>query len=139
MSGIVQTDHSLKALFSAAWTAETCWPPMRDSWTKANPAHGQCLVTALIVRREQGGHLLMGNAHVPGVAEPVLHFRNRLKSGDLDLTWSQFPEGTTFEPLDVTVPENRDLYNLCLGDTDTRARYELLSKNVYLHKHRQPA
>lgn len=138
MALLSEPSEALKSGLSQAWCPETAWPPMRESWTKANPAHGQCLVTALIVRREWGGHLVMGNAHVPGQTDPVLHFRNRLKTGDLDLTWSQFPEGTVFEPLDVTEPQNRDLYNLCLGDPDTRARYELLSKKVYLQKHAQP-
>lgn len=130
-------EKALKRLKSAlpdAWSAETCWPPMRSEWTNANPAHGQCLITALLVRRELGGHLVMGYAHLPGCADPVLHFRNRIDGDTHDLTWQQFPEGTCFEELDLTQPQHRDLYDECLGDADTRARYERLSMAVHVHQ-----
>ena len=127
---IEKTMKRLKSGLSCAWSAETCWPPMRADWVKTNPAHGQCLVTALLTRRELGGHLVMGYAYIPDCPEPVLHFRNRIDGQDHDLTWQQFPEGTRFEELDLTVRKNQDLYDECVGDRDTQKRYRLLSFRV---------
>lgn len=128
----------LRVSLENSWSAETCWPPMRANWRVTNPAHGQCLVTALVAQREQGGSLVMGNARIPGKTDPILHFRNFIDGQEYDLTWSQFPTGTVFEPLDMTVPENSDLYKKCLDDPDTRVRYERLNKNIYLHKDGSP-
>jgi len=122
---------ALEKALGRAWSAATAWPPMREGWSVENPAHGQCLVTALAVRKRLGGHLVMGTAHIPGrEGDPVLHFRNRLPQGDVDLTWRQFPPGTVFREMDPAIPENRALYDECLNDGDTSRRHEILEQNL---------
>lgn len=122
-----EPSEPLKSALSRAWCLETAWPPMRVSWTKANPAHAQCLVTSLLVQDRCGGDLVMGWVYVPETSDPILHFFNRIDDRDYDLTWLQFPVGSRFEELDLSASENQTLYNECMQNQDTQDRYKLLT------------
>lgn len=50
-----QDIESLAERFVRAWSAETCYPPLKAQWSQKNPALGQCAVTALIVQDLYGG------------------------------------------------------------------------------------
>lgn len=66
-----------------AWCKDTSSVP--DEWSPANPARGQCAVTALVVQDLLGGTLL--RITVSGES----HYFNQLPDGELlDLTLSQF-------------------------------------------------
>lgn len=101
-----------------AWAADTSYDP--DRWSPANPAWGQCAVTALIVQDALGGEL------VRGVAAETTHFWNELPDGSVvDLTLEQF--GTApphFSHVDQTA---RDYV---LAWPETVNRYELLAARV---------
>ncbi len=77
----------LEKLIPAAWCIESALD--KRAWDEANPAAGQCLVTAVVVRKELGGYILFADVEDRG--ETVRHYWNELESGrEVDLTWAQF-------------------------------------------------
>lgn len=75
-----------------AWNRSTSASP--EQWTRANPARGQCAVTACIVQDCLGGKLIRTLATPPG-GEPESHYANLLDHDVIfDLTEGQFPEDT---------------------------------------------
>lgn len=103
-----------------AWSKQTS----SDSanWSEANPAWGQCAVTALIVQDVLGGDLL--RALVNGTS----HYWNRLPNGqELDLTIQQF-----INVVSKTEPVVRDRAYV-LSFPDTALRYHLLRDLVFGH------
>jgi hypothetical protein len=99
----------LEPRLRVAWSDRSCDPVDLDGWSAANPARGQCAVTALIVQEHLGGELLMGEVtHLDGSRQGV-HFWNRLPGGtEVDLTREQFREGETVHAPSV-VPRPPDL------------------------------
>lgn len=77
----------------SAWSAETS-----SNWSRANPAKGQCSVTALIAQDVFGGEIL--KTHTPGGT----HFYNLIDGVRWDFTVSQFDRPIPFEDL----PASRD-------------------------------
>src|SRR5689334_14582809 len=81
--GGIHSLKDLKWLLRTAWCEDTSLSPAE--WSGANPAVGQCAVTALIVQDLFGGKLLRGQL-MRGT-----HYWNRLPNGDeVDLTAEQF-------------------------------------------------
>lgn len=107
----------LEVAVREAWSRATSAEP--DGWSPANPAWGQCAVTALLVQDLFGGRLLrceVGNSS---------HYFNELPNGNrLDLTRSQFPEAAS-----MTKPEPRTR-KYVLSFPATRRRYGLLRHMV---------
>ncbi|WP_189331272.1 YunG family protein [Actinoplanes ianthinogenes] len=74
----------------SAWGRDTCDPHDLADWTPANPARGQCGVTALVVRELLGGELVLGEVFV-GEDKVGHHYWNRLPDGrEVDFTADQF-------------------------------------------------
>ncbi len=97
-------------LIRAAWSRGTSALP--EEWSPANPARGQCAVTALVLQDAIGGKLV--RAKVNG--EP--HYWNLLDDGtELDLTLRQFGKDPVVEP---PVEERDREYVLSFPDTMTR-------------------
>lgn len=110
--------EDVKAALEQAWSADTSMVPGR--WTGENPQLGQCAVTALIVSDLCGGQVLVSKVNGEGS-----HYWNRLPNGeDVDLTFEQFPSGTSISP-----PRERDAEEL-LANEDTRRRYITLASRV---------
>lgn len=108
-------DALLRAI-EAAWSADTSYWP--ETWTRENPARGQCAVTALAVQDLLGGEIIQGRM----AGED--HYWNRVDRRDVDLTASQFPAGTeriAFRAI------KRDLL---IANDSTRRRYQLLSERA---------
>jgi hypothetical protein len=103
----------LETAIRGAWCRETSDDP--DEWTSANPARGQCAVTALVVRDYLGGEILIAVVIPADGSRPSeRHAWNRLPSGvEVDLTVEQFRAGarlgqaTTQEPLVMTRAPHR--------------------------------
>ncbi|MGL4488400.1 MAG: YunG family protein [Rhizobiaceae bacterium] len=76
-----------------AWSIETS-----SSWTRQNPAKGQCSVTSLVFHDVFGGEIL--KTRTAGGT----HFYNRIGSVNWDMTVSQFDRPIPFEDL----PASRD-------------------------------
>jgi hypothetical protein len=81
----------IEDVIRSCWDADTVDP--EDGWNPANPARGQCDVTALVVNDIFGGELLGAKVFADG--EPVEgHMWNRLPGGlEVDLTREQFLDG----------------------------------------------
>lgn len=81
------------SVFRTAWGPDTCDPLDLDAWSPANPARGQCGVSALVLKELIGGHLMRGDVHLDGVRVGD-HYWNRCSDGlDVDLTREQFTAG----------------------------------------------
>ena len=68
-------------------------------WTAANPAAGQCNVTALLVHEFFGGELLKTTLHEGD------HFYNRIGGRRYDFTDSQFNVSITYSDVPATRAE----------------------------------
>jgi len=86
--------EEVEAAIRAAWGRETSDDP--DEWSEANPARGQCAVTALLIRELLGGDILVANVLRDG-RRVDRHAWNELPSGlTLDLTREQFRNDERF-------------------------------------------
>ena len=75
-----------------ATVVQQCWSPATSpQWTTANPARGQCNVTALLV------HTLLGGEILKTEALGGWHFYNRVDGQRHDLTASQFKAPIKYE------------------------------------------
>lgn len=120
------TLDALKAALERSWTRQTSANPAR--WSEANPAYGQCAVTALIVNDFLGGRLVRVEATSP--EEKVSHYFNELQDGQrIDLTSAQFPAGTHFSQ-----PEYRER-DYVMSYAPTAERYKHLRDRVLLTLH----
>ena len=105
-----------------AWTRETSSAP--EAWSPANPAFGQCAVTALVVQDFYGGSLLRVQVG------DVSHYWNVLPDGtELDLTRQQFGgeiETSGSELRDrayvLSFPETARRYGILRARVDASAR-----------------
>jgi hypothetical protein len=89
----VWTLSSLERVFRTAWGPDTGHPLDLDAWSPANPARGQCGVSALVLKELIGGDLMRGDVHLDGVRVGG-HYWNRCADGlDVDLTREQFTAG----------------------------------------------
>jgi hypothetical protein len=115
----------LEEAIRASWSPETCDPVDLDDWSEANPARGQCAVTALVVQDLLGGELLLADVrHADGTRQGV-HYWNRLEGGfQLDLTRDQFRRGEVVGHPEV-VPRPKDL-----GRGRLVEQYRVLSERV---------
>src|ERR1700737_4540681 len=106
----------LEAVLPQAWSAETSSEP--NGWSLANPALGQCAVTALVVQDFLGGELLRGEVG------NVSHYWNILTSGQkVDLTIRQF--GTKQPTIENVAGRSRDYV---LSFPATQIRYRILTE-----------
>ncbi|WP_306214564.1 YunG family protein [Actinoplanes sp. RD1] len=115
------TAEELRPVLRAAWGRDTCDPHDLDDWTPANPARGQCGVTALVVQELLGGELVLAEVHVEG-AKVGHHYWNRLPGGEeVDFTADQFRAeervvGGTVQPRPAGPPRRcREQYEILRG------------------------
>jgi len=112
----VSADALSKAI-ARAWARQTSADPA--GWSAANPAWGQCAVTALIVQDFFGGELFRCEVN------SISHYWNRLASGkELDLTGHQFGNGFR-----ASRGESRTRAYV-MSFPDTAARYRRLSAST---------
>lgn len=116
----------LRELLAAAWCAQTSSDP---AWTPANPALGQCAVTALVVQDQFGGELLRSLVHLPD-GQQVSHYFNRIDGEDVDLTRGQFPQGSTMSAGAPKRDEFTSTRQRVLSFPDTQQRYALLQARI---------
>lgn len=101
------------------WSAETSVCP--DKWNPANPALGQCAVTALVIQDRFGGEIM--KTTVNGES----HYLNKFHDGTwADATLSQFPYGSTYD----YTPELADRKYIA-SYPNTLGRYLELRRRVF--------
>lgn len=115
----------IEPIVRKVWGRETASPGCQNSWSPQNPAWGQCAVTALLIEDIEGGEIL--RAVIEGFGS---HYYNRLSSWEVDLTRSQFPEGTIIPPGE---PVKRDdiLNSERAIQARTKERYEKLKDRFH--------
>src|SRR4051794_1278781 len=90
-SVILESLHQLERVIRSSWSLQTCDPVDAADWSPANPARGQCAVTALVVQDLLGGDLLLAEARNADGSRQGVHYWNRLAGGlEVDLTREQF-------------------------------------------------
>jgi hypothetical protein len=92
-----------RAAIERSWSSTTTFCP--EGWEEHDPAWGQCGVTAVLLVDLFGGELRRGQAVLPD-GTSTTHYWAVLDGVDTDLTWRQFPVGTTLaaiEPIDRDV------------------------------------
>ena len=114
----------LKKLLEKARGEDTCFPLLANGWNKGNPSYGQGCVTSLLVNESFGGDIIFTTAILPDRSE-VKHYYNSIDGEDLDLTWHQFPEGTTKGSKEMQTID----HILNLPDNE-KQRYELLKRRI---------
>jgi hypothetical protein len=116
----------LEAILEKTWTLDTSADP--ENWTPANPAWGQCAVTALIIDDYLGGEIIWAEIKLPEKA--ISHYFNKIEGKEVDLTRRQFPADTIIPkgvPKTKGFPTTRDYI---LSYELTQIRYDILKKRV---------
>ncbi|MEK6760774.1 MAG: hypothetical protein AABX93_02515 [Nanoarchaeota archaeon] len=113
---------NLEEAVKSSWGKDTCYPPSAEKWSSENSALGQCAVTALVVNDYLGGEILN--------CKSLHHYYNLLQDHTIvDLTKSQFPEGTLINSDRFVLRENL-LYGESAEKANTLNRYYILRKRV---------
>lgn len=97
-----------------SWSKETS-----SKWTLANPAKGQCGVTALLINNFFGGEIMKTKA------PEGWHFYNRINGKRYDFTASQFFEEIAY----MDLPSNR---KEAFAETN-EMQYDALKQKVRIH------
>lgn len=117
----------LFAAVEGSWDAETSASP--EKWSPENRALGQCAVTACIVQDYLGGDVLNTVATLPDGSTDS-HYYNVIDGEEVDLTRSQFPDGTTFTEGMPKTGKHATTREYVLDNPATRDRYEILKERV---------
>lgn len=124
--------EELKDKLEKAWCAETSY--YSETWNEANPTYGQCAVTALLVNDILGGEIVWAEVDLfDGKKES--HYFNLIDGKEIDITRSQFTEGTV---VPRGVPKTKGYTTtreFMLSSENTRRRYELLKKKIFDKKY----
>jgi hypothetical protein len=121
------TDGRLRQRLERAWSAATTSDP--ENWTPANPAWGQCAVTACAVQDEIGGDVVWAEAQLPD-GRRVSHYFNSVDGDEIDMTRAQFPVGTIITPGAPKAKNFATTRDYVLSFPATRARYERLKRDM---------
>lgn len=114
--------HKLEKAFQRSWSIETTNPDIRDHWSEAKPAYGQCTPTALVVYDLYGGKLIYDKENY--------HIWNELPDGtQQDFSREQFEENVELSIYKYKTKE--DILESEHGkQSRMRQRYQLLKENV---------
>lgn len=121
------TPKQLAKALRQSWAADTAFDA--SDWSEANPARGQCVVSALVVQDYFGGDLQ--RYKVQGDVEET-HYVNLLFEGVIfDTTASQYDgKNVQLTPVPVNLKGFASAREKCLAGGDTRERYERLRRRV---------
>ncbi len=120
--GRIATPGKLHEALLHAWSRETAFPACRKDWSTANPAFGQCTITAMLAH-----DLFGGTIHRVRLAGGGTHYFNRIDGIYVDLTSSQFADYANECPLEPNEERER---SSCGSSPDTWNRYRLLIDNI---------
>ncbi|OIO19278.1 MAG: hypothetical protein COY69_01465 [Candidatus Magasanikbacteria bacterium CG_4_10_14_0_8_um_filter_32_14] len=117
----------LEKVLKKSWSKETSYCP--DEWSESNSSLGQCAITALVVNDYFGGEIVWADALLPN-GQKISHYFNLIDGKVVDLTRSQFPEGTIIPD---GVEKKKDFVStreFMLSSDNTKIRYESLKEVV---------
>lgn len=118
--------ETLSRLVAESWDAETS---ASKEWSPENRALGQCAVTACVVQDYLGGEIFNTIATLPDGSIDS-HYYNVIDGETVDLTISQFPQGTTFAPGAEKKKEYDSTREYVLSYRPTKERYDILKMRV---------
>lgn len=121
------TESDLELALKESWCKETSYEP--HDWSSANPAFGQCAVTALVVNDYLGGEIVFADAILPDETK-VPHYFNRVDGEEKDFTRTQFPKGTIIPNGVLKTKGQLSAREYILSYRTTFLRYELLKHRV---------
>ncbi len=110
-----------------SWSKETSYCP--NEWNELNPSFGQCAITALIVNDYFGGDIVWSEALLPS-GQKISHFFNVIDGKEVDLTRSQFPEGTTIPEGVEKKKAFTSTRDYLMSYEDKNSRYAVLKEKV---------
>ena len=118
------TPRDLYDLLRLCWSADTCAPRLRATWSDNNPTLGQCSITAFLAQDLLGGRVL-------GVPLPDGHFHcfNDVDGCVFDLTSEQFGDTR----LDYTNCPEQDRA-VHFAKAEKKERYELLKERLFARR-----
>lgn len=121
-----KTDLVVDAIKSS-WSPQTCYSA--SEWSDDNPARGQCVVSALVLQDYCGGSLRKFQTTYKGLEES--HYANVLPDGtEVDVTRSQYPADLELVEVDIDLKGYDSIRDKLFAKANTRARYELLKRDV---------
>lgn len=113
----IQTLNDLfDVLYKAGWQANTAYPDAKKDWSPADPAYGQCAITAMLVCDLFGGY----------VRKCEYHYFNEIDGVIVDLTGAQGGGIPQF----LYDESRRRARNLIGRSGDTKRRYDRMVENV---------
>ncbi len=118
--------EQLAKILEESWDKQTS---ASEEWSPANKALGQCAVTACVVQDYLGGNILNTTATLPD-GTPDSHYYNLIDDEEVDLTRSQFPEGTTFTDGAPKTKGYASTREYVLSHQPTNDRYDILKQRV---------
>lgn len=121
------TLEKLKSALEESWSNDTAHGSV--IWSKKNIANGQCAVTALVVNDYFGGEIIWAEAILPN-NEKISHYFNLINEEEIDLTRSQFPNGTIIPHGKRKNKNFSTTRDFMLSNEDTLGRYKILKKRV---------
>lgn len=117
----------LEKALQKSWSKETSYSP--DLWTVENPAMGQCAVSALVANDYLGGEIVWADAILPD-GQKISHYFNLVDGNEVDLTRSQFPDGTAIPRGTMKNKNFSTTRDFMLSNDNTKKRYEILKTAV---------
>ena len=121
------TLSELEEAVKNSWTKETSSDP--ENWSEGNPGWGQCAVTALVVNDYVGGEIVWAEAKIPD-GRSISHYFNRKDETEIDLTRSQFPQGTVIPEGVEKKKQYASTREYVLSFPATQQRYRILKQKV---------
>ena len=110
-----------------SWSGETSYPG--SGWSQANPARGQCVVSALVIQDYFGGDLRRYRVELEG--GPEKHYVNVLDNGQVvSVSHSQYPENMDLVEAPIDESRYTSARQKVLSGKDTQDRYQILSLRV---------
>ncbi len=117
----------LELALKDSWSEDTSSDS--KNWSHGNPAWGQCAVTSLVANDYLGGIIVWASAKLPDGRE-ISHYFNKIDDSEIDLTRSQFPEGTIIPHGILKTKQFQTTRDYILSYDITANRYEILKRKV---------
>lgn len=118
--------NQFESILKKAWSKDSSYYRAFD---KNNPALGQCAVTALVVSDYFGGEIVWCEAAQPD-GKKISHYFNKIDNNEIDLTRSQFSEGTVIPSGIEKKKEFATTRDFILSNEDTKKRYLILKNKT---------
>ena len=110
--------EKLRQALRESYSADLCYPPATEQWSKDNPTFGMCSITALVLQDYLGGEICkatVGNGS---------HYFNLIDGKIVDLTAEQFGHEINYDN------KSQVDRNEMLPARDTEKRYLELRRRV---------